>query len=81
MVVVAAPVGGGAASSPTHLTEAAIVRVQVPWAVGEMTNVPEVACGRKEVEGVGWNSMETEEAEEGWRGTRESENTRGSEDT
>ena len=34
MVAVAAlePVGGGAASSPAHLTVAAIVSMQVPWA-------------------------------------------------
>ena len=48
---------------------------------GEMTNVPEVACGRKEVESVGLNSTETEEAEEGERGARESSKVSGSVDT
>ena len=81
VAVAALAVGGGVASSPAHLTVAAIVRVQVPCGAGEMTNVPEVACGMKEVESVGLNSTETEEAEEGERGARESSKVSGSVDT
>jgi hypothetical protein len=46
-----------------------------------MMNVPEAACGKEQVEGVGWNSMETEEAEEGRRGLRERSKEKGSEET